>query len=82
MKEKNGGRKKLKKCIEKISVLATAVAKRRRTETQIVNYWSALPRARNAQTNASPRNGQQISQNPSRDFVQNELEFQPKGTAN
>lgn len=72
LKEKNGGRKKLKKCIEKISVLV-----RRSGAEASGNAPIELSLYRSVRGSSElPRAPRVIS----RGSVQKKLEFQPKGT--
>jgi len=74
LKEKNGGRKKLKKCIEKISVLV------RRSEAEAGgNAPIELPRSTSVRLGLEPPRAPRVVSQCS---VQKRLEFQPKGTAN
>lgn len=74
LKEKNGGRKKLKKCIEKFSVLV------RRSEAETGgNAPIELPLYRSVRESLEPPRAPRVI---SRGSVQKKLEFQPKGTAN
>ena len=73
LKEKNGGRKKLKKCIEKISVLV-----RRSGAEASGNAPIELPRSTSVKLSSEPPRTRSVI---SRSSVQKKLEFQPKGTA-
>ena len=73
LKEKNGGRKKLKKCIEKISVLI-----RRSKAEASGNAPIELPRSTSVKLSSEPPRARRVI---SRGSVQKKLEFQPKGTA-
>ena len=75
LKEKNGGRKKLKKCIEKISVLV-----RRSGAEASGNAPIELPRSTSVRLSLEPPRTRSVC--VSRGSVQKKLEFQPKGTAN
>jgi len=74
LKEKNGGRKKLKKCIEKISVLV-----RRSGAEASGNAPTELSRSPSVRLSSEPPRAPRVI---SRGSVQKKLEFQPKGTAN
>jgi len=74
LKEKNGGRKKLKKCIEKISVSV-----RRSGAEASGNAPIELPRSTSVKLSSEPPRARRVI---SRGSVQKKLEFQPKGTAN
>ena len=73
LKEKNGGRKKLKKCIEKISVLF-----RRSEAEESGNAPTELALYRSVRGSLEPPRTRCVI---SRGSVQKRLEFQPKGTA-
>ena len=73
LKEKNGGRKKLKKCIEKISVSV-----RRSGAEASGNAPIELPRSTSVKLSSEPPRARRVI---SRGSVQKKLEFQPKGTA-
>ena len=73
LKEKNGGRKKLKKCIEKISVLF-----RRSGAEASGNAPIELLRSPSVRGSSEPPRARRVI---SRDFLQNKFGFCPKGTA-
>jgi len=74
LKEKNGGRKKLKKCIEKFSVLV-----RRSGAEASGNAPIELPRSTSVKLSSEPPRTRCVV---SRGSVQKKLESQPKGTSN
>ncbi|MAZ67150.1 hypothetical protein CL652_00005, partial [bacterium] len=73
LKEKKWGQKKLKKCIEKFSVLV-----RRSVAEASGNAPIELPRSPSVRFSSEPSRAPRVI---SRDSVQKKLEFQPKGTA-
>jgi len=74
LKEKNGGRKKLKKCIEKISVLV-----RRRGAEASGNAPIELPRSTSVKLSSEPPRARRVI---SRGSVQNKFGLRPTDTAN